>query len=236
MKKLIWAMAALSFTPVWAYLPPDLSLRRTELVQILPYSQVARLQAWVAEQSVLLSPAEYLEKLYAQFPDHSVAWTFYASWEYLDLLEKTQQGYDQRDDDLARGEELLTSYIERCNEALRADATPAQPVPLQLAVPGTRPEIEEGDDHLRIFRVLPWPERGYTRGQVLELLEAARADLNQLQTQRTRLEEAKKSFVGRQDVWTAWLTDVAESSQKFTQAQYMKPYDDLLPPAPKGVP
>jgi len=142
MKKLIWAMAALSFTPVWAYLPPDLSLRRTELVQILPYSQVARLQAWVAEQSVLLSPAEYLEKLYARFPDHSVAWTFYASWEYLDLLEKTQQGYDQRDDDLARGEELLTSYIERCNEALRADATPAQPVPLRLAVPGLVPRLK----------------------------------------------------------------------------------------------
>jgi hypothetical protein len=230
MRKLILAMAVLSFGKALAYLPPDLSLRRTELVQILPYAQVARLQNWVPQQSVLLSPAEYLEKLYAQFPDHSLAWTFYASWEYLDLLEKTQQGYDQREDDLARGEELLTAYIERCNAV---EGTSAQPLPLQLASPETRPQIEESDDHLRVFRVLPWPERGYTRAQVQELLEAARADLSQVQAQQARLEEARKAFVGRQEAWTAWLTDVAESSRKFTQAQYMKPYNDLLPPPPR---
>ena len=107
MKRNLWAVAALSFAllrPVYAYLPPDLSQRRTQLVQLLPFAEVTRLQAWLTQQSVLLSPAEYLEKLHSLFRDTSVAWTFYAGWEYLDLLEQTQQAYDQRDDDLARGE------------------------------------------------------------------------------------------------------------------------------------
>ncbi|MFN8609964.1 MAG: hypothetical protein U0931_20655 [Vulcanimicrobiota bacterium] len=234
MKKLILALAALSFRPVWAYLPPDLSLRRTEVVQLLAYSEVARLQSWVSQQPVLLSPAQFLERLYGQFPDRSVAWTFYAGWEYLDLLEKTRQGYDQRNDDLGRAEDLLTAYIERCNEALRAEVTPARAAGLALAPPASRPQLEETEEHLRVFRVLPWPERGYGRAQVLELLEAARADLDLVQSQRSRLDEAKTAFAGRQDVWTAWLADVAQSTQKFTQAQYLKTYDDPLPPPPAG--
>lgn len=235
-------MAALSFAllgPASAYLPPDLSQRRTELVQLLPFAQVTQLQTWVAQQSVLFSPAEYMTRLHAQFPDTSVAWTFYAGWQYLDLLEKTQQAYDQRDDDLARAEDLLAQYEERCNEALRGEVTPAQPVPLQLAPADTRPQVDETEDHLRVFRVLPWPDRSHTRAQVLELLEAGRADLAQVRSQRARLEEAKQNFVGHQDVWTAWLTDMAQASQKFTQAQYLKAYDDPLPPAPseaKGIP
>ncbi|MBS2039474.1 hypothetical protein JST97_31095 [bacterium] len=232
MKKLIIAWAILSFRPACAYLPPDLSLRRTELVQLLPYGQVAQLQDWVAQLPVLLSPAQFQARLYEKFADRSLAWTFYASWEYLDLLEKTQQGYDQRDDDLARAEDRLTAYIERCNESMRAEVTPAQPRGLKLDPPEGRPRLEEDEQHLRVFRPLPWPEGGYDRGQIIQLTEAARADLQQVQTQRAKLEDAKQAFVGRQDVWTAWLTDVAQSSQKYTQAQYLKPYDDPLPPAP----
>ena len=232
----LWVVGVLSFAlaaPVSAYLPPDLSRRRTQLVQLLPFSQVTQLQAWVSQQPVLLSPAEYVEKLRGQFPDTSVAWTFYAGWEYLDLLEHTQQAYDQREDDLARGEELLTKYEERCNDALRGEVTPAQPLPLNLAAADSRPQIEESDDHLRVFRVLPWPDRGYTHVQVQQLLEAGRADLAQLRTQRARLEEAKKNFLGHQDTWTAWLMDMAQASEKFTQAQYMKAYADPLPPPPR---
>ncbi len=238
----LWAMAALSFAllrPASAYLPPDLSRRRTELVQLLPFAQVTELQAWVVQQSVLLSPASYLEKLRAQFPDTSVAWTFYAGWQYLDLLERTQQAYDQRDHDLARAEDLLAQYEERCNEALRAEVTPARPMPLQLAPADSRPQLEETEDHLRVFRVLPWPEGGHTRTQVLELLEAGRADLAQVRNQRASLEKAKENFVGHQDVWTAWLMEMAQASQKFNQAQYLKAYDDSLPAAPsepKGIP
>lgn len=226
----------LTIAPAAAYLPPDLSQRRTELVQLLPYDQVARLQTWVSQQSVLLSPEEYLSKLHAQFPENSVAWTFYAGWEYLDLLEHTQQAYDQRDEHLSQAEDLLASYEERCNQALRAESTPSQPQALELAPADTRPQIEESEDHLRVFRVLPWPEHGYTRTQVLALLDAGRADLAQARAQRTRLEEAKKAFVGHQDLWTGWLMDVAQASAKFSQAQYLRPYDDPLPPAPKGIP
>lgn len=239
MMRNLWAITVLSFAltaSARAYLPPDLSQRRTELVQLLPFAQVTQLQAWVAQQSVLLSPDDYLQKLGARFPERSVAWTFYAGWEYLDLLEKTQQAYDQRDDDLARAEDLLSRYEERCNEALRAEVTPAQPLPLELPPADSRPQLEETDEHLRVFRVLPWPDRGYTRSQVLQLLEAGRADQAQLHSQRAKLEQAKKNFVGHQDVWTAWLMDMARASQKFTQAQYLKPYDDPLPPAPKGIP
>lgn len=235
MKKLIIALAVLSCRPAWGYLPPDLSLRRTELVQILPYAQVAQVQAWVSEQSVLLSPSAFLEKLYAQFPDRSLAWTFYASWEYLDLLEKTQQAYDQRDEDLGRAEDLLTGYIERCNECLRAEVTPAQASPLRIPPQDSRPKLEESEESLSVFRSLPWPERGFSRTQVLELIEAARADLALVQTQRSKLDEARRAFIGRQDIWTAWLTDVAQSSQKYTQAQYLKAYDDPLPPPPRAL-
>lgn len=238
----VWVAAAVSFAllaPVNAYLPPDLSQRRTQLVQLLPFAQVTQLQAWVGQQSVLLSPSEYLEKLNGQFTDRSVAWTFYASWEYLDLLEQTQRAYDQRDEDLEKAQSLLARYEERCNEALRGDVIPAQPLPLNLSAADTRPQIEETEEYLRVFRVLPWPENGYTRAQVQQLLEAGRADLAQVQSQRTKLEEAKKNFVGHQDLWTAWLMDVAESSQKYTQAQYLKAYDAPLPPPPadpKGIP
>lgn len=235
MKKLILVMAVLSCRPAWGYLPPELSLRRTELVQILPYGQVTQLQAWVSQQPLLLSPSIFMERLYAQFPDRSLAWTFYACWEYLDLLEKTQQAYGQRDDDLGRAEDLLTAYIERCNESLRAEVTPAQASPLQLAPADSSPNIEEAEDHLSVLRRLPWPERGYSRSQILELIEAARADLALVQNQRSKLEDAKRAFVGRQDVWTAWLTDVAQSSQKYTQAQYLRPYDDPLPPPPREL-
>lgn len=227
---------ALTIAPAAAYLPPDLSQRRTELVQLLPYEQVTRLQAWVAQQSVLLSPEEYLGKLHSQFPDTSVAWTFYAGWEYLDLLEHTQQAYNVRDDDLSRGEDLLAKYEERCNEALRGDSTPTQARTLNLAPADSRPQIEETEDHLRVFRVLPWPDHGYTREQVITLLDAGRADLAQVRAQRAKLEEAKKNFVGHQDVWTAWLMDITQASEKFSQAQYLRPYDDPLPPAPKGIP
>lgn len=239
MKRTLWAMAALSFAllkPAGAYLPPELSRRRTELVQLLPFAQVTQLQSWVQQQPVLLSPADFLERLQAQFSDRSVAWTFYAGWQYLDLLEKTQQAYDQRDDDLARAEELLARYEERCNESLRGEVTPAQPLPLQLSPPDTRPQVEETEDHLRVFRVLPWPDHGYTRPQVQQLLEAGRADLEQVRAQRTRLDEAKKAFVGRQDAWTAWLVDIAQASEKFTQAQYLKAYADPLPEPPRGIP
>ncbi|MCW5867485.1 MAG: hypothetical protein KIS61_09500 [Candidatus Eremiobacteraeota bacterium] len=232
-------MAALSFAllrPAYPFMPPDLSQRRTQVVQLLPFAQVTQLQTWVWQQPVLLSPADYLEKLRAQFPDTSVAWTFYAGWEYLDLLEKTRQAYDQREEDLAHAEELLTRYEERCHEALRGEVTPAQPLPLQLAPADSRPQLEESAEHLRVFRVLPWPDRGYTRAQVLQLLEAGRADLAQVYSQRSRLEEAKQKFVGHQDVWTAWLTDLAQASEKFTQAQYLKAYDAPLPPPPKGIP
>ena len=235
----LWAVGVLSFAlaaPVNAYLPPDLSRRRTQLVQFLPFAQVTQLQTWVSQQPVLLSPAEYLDKLRVQFPDTSVAWTFYAGWEYLDLLEHTWQAYDQRDDDLTRGEELLTQYEERCNHALRGEVTPAQPLPLNLAAAESRPQIEETEDHLRVFRVLPWPDRGYTRAQVQQLLEAGQADLAQLHAQRARLEDAKKNFVAHQDVWTAWLMEMAQASEKFTQAQYLKAYDAPLPPPPKGIP
>ena len=242
MMRNLWVVGVLSFAlacPASAYLPPDLSQRRTELVQLLPFAQVTQLQAWVNQQSVLLSPAEYLDNLHGQFPDKSVAWTFYAGWEYLDLLEKTQQAYEQRDDDLARAEDLLAKYEERCNESLRGDVTPAQPVPLQLAPAQSQPQIEETEDHLRVFRELPWPDRGYTRTQVQQLLEAAHADQAQVRSQRVKLEEAKKNFIGHQDVWTAWLMDMAHSSAKFTQAQYLKAYGDPLPPPPveaKGIP
>ena len=76
MKRNLWAVAALSFAllrPVYAYLPPDLSQRRTQLVQLLPFAEVTRLQAWLTQQSGLLSPAEYLEKLHSLFRDTSVA-------------------------------------------------------------------------------------------------------------------------------------------------------------------
>lgn len=235
----LWVAGVLSFAlagPVSAYLPPDLSRLRTELVQLLPFAQVSQLQTWVAQQPMLLSPAEYLDKLRRQFPDTSVAWTFYAGWQYLDLLEQTQQAYDQRDDDLARAEELLSKYEQRCNDALRGEVTPAQPLPLALAPAESRPQVEETEGHLRVFRVLPWPDQGYTRAQVQQLLEAGRADLAQVLSQRARLEEAKKNFVGHQDLWTAWLMDMAQASAKFTQAQYLKAYDDPLPPAPRSDP
>ena len=242
MLRKLWVVGVLSFAlvgPAGAYLPPDLSRRRTELVQLLPFAQVTQLQAWVSQQSVLLSPAEYLDKLHAQFPDQSVAWTFYAGWEYLDLLEKTQQAYEQREDDLNHAEDLLAKYEERCNQALRGETTPAQPLPLNLAPAESQPQIEETEDHLRVFRVLPWPDQGYTRAQVQQLLEAAHADQEQVDSQRRKLEAARKSFIGHQDLWTAWLTDVARTSAKYTQAQYLKAYGDPLPPPPaepKGIP
>lgn len=242
MMRNLWVVGVLSFAlacPASAYLPPDLSQRRTELVQLLPFAQVTQLQAWVSQQSVLLSPAEYLEKLHAQFPDQSVAWTFYAGWEYLDLLEKTQQAYEQREDDLSRAEDLLNKYEERCNDALRGDTTPAQPLSLQIPPAESQPQIEEAEDHLRVFRVLPWPDHGYTRVQVQQLLEAAHADQAQVQSQRVKLEEARKNFIGHQDVWTAWLMDLAQASVKFTQAQYLKAYADPLPVPPteaRGIP
>jgi len=131
---------------------------------------------------------------------------------------------------------LLAKYEQRCNEALRVDNIPTQALALELAAPETRPQIEETEDHLRVFRVLPWPDQGYTRAQVLTLLDAGRADLAQVRAQREKLGEAKRTFVGHQDLWTAWLMDMADASAKFSQAQYLSPYDDPLPPAPKGIP
>ena len=226
----------LATQPAQAYLPPDLSLRRTQLVQYLPYQQVAELHEWVPQQSLQLSPDEYLNLLHQRFPDTNVAWTFYASWSYLDLLEHTQQAYEQRKADLEHAEELLDQYENRANDVLRLEIEPATTKALTLEPAKAQPSLQQTDTLLRVFRPLPWPELGYSRSQVLQLLEACRQDRAQVEQQRAKVEVARTEFVAHQDRWMDWLSDVAQASQEFTQAEYTRPYDDPLPIPPKGIP
>lgn len=218
---------------VGAYVPPDLAFRRTQLVQLLPYQQVVELQTWVQQQSVLLSPQAYMQLLRGRFPHNSVAWTFYAGWSYLDLLEQTRQEYDHREDVLDRGQELLEQYEGRANDVLRLAVDPAKPRKLEIEPAQSQPELQESDEFVRVFRLLPWPENGYDRDQVLRLLEACRQDLVRIEEQRRKLESARAQFVDHQEVWAGWLTEMDQSSRKFTQAQYLGPYDDPLPMPPK---
>lgn len=222
--------------PAAALMPPDLAYRRTQLVQLLPYQQVVELQAWVPQQSVLLSPQQYMELLRGRFPYNSVAWTYYAGWSYLDLLEQTQQAYDERDDVLERGQALLEQYESRANDVLRLSIDPGKPRALTIQEPKSQPDLQENDEFLRVFRPLPWPENGYDREQVLQLLEACRQDLVRVQEQRRKIESARAAFVDHQELWAGWLTELVQASQKFTQAEYLKPYDDPLPMPPAEAP
>ena len=227
----VWQLAS----PGAAFLPPDLYLRRTQLVQLLPYSEVDKLQQWVAQQPLLLSPHDYFERLGQESKRTSVAWTFYAGWCYLEVLEHTLRAYDQRGRDLDDATDLLSEYQDRANDRLRVRIEPGTPRVLTLAEPKSQPTVEKTDDYLQVFRPLPWPE-SYDRAQVIELLEACRADLAQVDQQRSKLQEARARFLVHHSLWTDWLSDLAEASQKFTQAEYLQPFGDPLPLPPAEPP
>lgn len=226
--------ACLLSGPLGAYIPPDLNLRRTQLVQLLPYKDVAELHAWVPQQSLLLSPQAYMQRVHQRFSANSVAWTYYAGWCYLDLLEQTRQRYVQREDDLQHAQELLEGYEIRANDALRVDLDPSSAKILTLSEARSQPNLEQNEDFLCVFRPLPWPELGYNRQQVLQLLEACHQDMERVEQQRLKLETARVDFANQQNCWTDWLSDMAQASQKFTQAQYQQPYGDPLPLPPES--
>lgn len=226
--------ACLLSGPLGAYIPPDLNLRRTQLVQLLPYKDVADLHAWVPQQSLLLSPQAYMQLVHQRFAATSVAWTYYAGWCYLDLLEQTRQRYVQREDDLQHAQELLDGYEIRANDALRVDLDPQSPKTLTLSEARSQPNLEQNEEFLSVFRPLPWPELGYNRQQVLQLLDACHQDMERVEQQRLKLETARVDFANQQNLWTDWLSDMAQASQKFTQAQYQQPYGDPLPLPPES--
>jgi hypothetical protein len=215
-----------------AQIAPDLNLRRTELVQLLPYHDVSQLHQWVAQQPLLLSPSQYMQRLQQRFPATSVAWTFYAGWSYLDLLEQTRRRYLKRADDLDNARAWLEDYERRVNVALRANLEPSPAKTLRIEEAKNQPEMSQDDEKLTVFRSLPWPEMGFDRSQVLLLLEACQQDLQRVEQQRLKLETAQEQFARQQNCWAEWLSDMAQASQKFTQSEYLKPYGDPLPLPP----
>jgi len=216
----------------WSLIPPDFYLRRTQVVQWLPYQDVAQLHGWIPQQSVLLSPKDFMDRLHQKFSLNSVAWTFYAGWSYLDLLEQTLQAYDQRKDVLERAQELFEQYRGRAHEQLRLNQEVANPVVLELEGPTTQPSLEENEKFLRVFRPLPWPDQGFNRAQVLQLLEACDEDQKRVEQQLNNLESARKNFADHHAGWVEWLSDLAQASQKYTQSDYLKGFDDPLPLPP----
>lgn len=207
-----------------AYLPPDLSLRRTELVQLLPYGQVVALQQWIRQLPTDLTPSRFCQQLRQQFPQQeSVAWVFYASWSYLDHLEDTLQAYDQRSRDLETGIQWLEEYRGQVESvATGGEAVLVEPA---LAIP----QLEKTEKGLRVFRLLPWPQPTM---QAAALLQASQADRETAQAQREKVALVKQAFEPFQQSWMEWLMDFAEASHKFSQSQYLAPFGDPLPPAP----
>lgn len=215
----------------WGFASPDLNLRRTKVVQWLPFDQVIAVQEWVPSLSLELTPDDYLRQLRERFPkQESVAWVFYASWLYLDRLDQVQGGYDDRVQALNQSEKLLRDYELRCSRALRVDNQPGRPQELKLTPVSSQPKNIQDAEALTVFRRLPWPEQGVHREQVFQLLEACREDLKQVEIQRNKIDSAKATFVARQDLWMTWLLELAHSTRRFTQSQYLAPYS---PPDPK---
>lgn len=216
-----------------AYLPPDLAQRRTQIVQMLPYTDVAALHTWVDQLPVELSPQEYLQRLNARFPatPRSVAWVFYAGWTYLDRLDLTQQAYVLRLRDLDTARAHLLAYEKRTTSTLRTEVEPGTPAELQLAAPDSAPKNDTSDAGLHVFRLLPWPER-FTREDRLRLLQAGRADMEIAKTQSAKIEGARKQFALNQDRWALWLSQIAGASTKWTAGQYLAPYGPGMPEPP----
>lgn len=216
-------LLALLAPPAGAYLPPELSLRRTEVVQLIPYARVAELKAWLEELPTDLSPAGYLQQLQARFEDRSLAFAFYAGWCYLDRLDRLQQAYEQRREELALAEKEYHDYQARAQQRLNASWLPEQPLSLQLGPVLNPPVLRKDEAGFQFFRFLPWPERGWTPLQVEQLLAASREDQERLKQQSGRLQPAREQVQGLQDRWSQWLLDWNRQSADFTAGQMLQP-------------
>ncbi len=216
-------LLALLAPPAGAYLPPELSLRRTEVVQLIPYARVAELKAWMQELPPDLSPEGLLQRLQARFQDRSLAFAFYAGWCYLDQLDRLQQAYKQRGEELEQAGKEYLDYQARAEQRLNADSLPEQPQSLQLGPVLNPPVLRKDETGFQFFRFLPWPERGWTPRQVEQLLAASREDQERLKQQSARLQPAREQVRGLQDRWAQWLLDWNRQSADFTAGQMLQP-------------
>lgn len=206
-----------------AYLPPELSLRRTEVVQLLPYAKVVDLRSWTDSLPLGLSPGEHLRQLGARYPDaQSLALAFYSGWLYLDRLDRVQQGYVQRQSDLNLAEKEYDSYRQRVHQAIRGFNQPAQPRTLDVGPEVRPPQLVKDESGLQFFRKLPWPEQGWSLAQLDQLLEACRQDQDRLLQQRAKLQAAWDDYRVKQDLWAGWLSELHQRSVNFTGGQMLQ--------------
>jgi hypothetical protein len=83
-----------------------------------------------------------------------------------------------------------------------------------------------------VLRLLPWPER-FTRTDRATLLDASRADLEAVRAQAGKIESARERFTQNQDRWTAWLSEIAAASSKWTAGQFLAPFGSGMPVPPQ---